>query len=246
MFLYPKNLTSCVSYLYWYSPSISLPLRMPFLEGYIVGLALVILVGPVLFTLLQITLQFGVKSGLAVAFGIFVSDVLCVVLCAFGAAKWLREPDNFFYFGLLGGVLLILFGLTFLLKPAKNFEQPLQISKRDYLTFFTKGFLVNFVNPFVFLVWISIIGMAAAKHGFNQILAVYMTGALLGILTTDSLKALFADRLKRILKPTFLGKFYRIVGLCLLLFGVFLIYRSYFQSQSALDIQTIYNVVLIL
>jgi len=200
---------------------------MPLLEGYIVGLALIVLIGPVFFTLLQITLQFGVRSGLIVAFGIVVSDVIAVLLCAFGAAPYLQNPDYLFYFGLIGGVLLISFGASFILKPTLQFSQDISLKNKDYIGFFIKGFLVNFVNPFVFLVWISIIGLGTKKFGFNNSLALYMTGALLGIWTTDTLKALFAHRIQGFLKPDILSKLYRLIGFLLVGFGVRMIYQTY-------------------
>lgn len=199
---------------------------MPFIKGYLLGLALIVLVGPVVFTLLQITLQHGVKAGLTVAWGIFMSDVIAVLLCAFGAAQFLDDPTYFFYFGLLGGVLLISFGIYYLLISPKALDRKVVLNKTDYFSFFWKGFLVNFVNPFVFLVWLGIIGVATSTYGFNQNLAWYMAGALLGILTTDSIKAIFANRIQPLLNPAFLLKFYRLAGVALFLFGIRMIWRS--------------------
>ncbi|MGB1204976.1 MAG: LysE family translocator [Chitinophagales bacterium] len=200
---------------------------MIFLEGYLVGLGLILLIGPVFFTLLQSTLQYDYKSGLAVALGIFVSDVMCVLLCSFGAAPLLEQNHNQLIFSCLGAVILFGFGLKFLLKPSLNFETSLQLKATDYINFFIKGFLVNFVNPFVFIVWIGIIGLASAKYNTNQTLGVYLTGVLLGILTTDTLKALFAHNIKILLQPKYLQILYRIVAICLLGFGFRLLYVAY-------------------
>ena len=181
---------------------------MMFLEGYLVGLGLILLIGPVFFTLLQSTLQYDYKSGLAVAWGIFVSDVVCVLLCSYGAAPLLEQKHNQLIFSCLGAVILFGFGLKFLIKPSLNFETSLQLKATDYVGFFAKGFLVNFVNPFVFLVWISIIGMATTKYELQQQVNIYLIGVLLGILTTDTLKALFAHNIKILLEPKYLQILY--------------------------------------
>ena len=199
---------------------------MAFFEGYVIGLALIVFIGPVFFNLLKSTLQYGIVSGLWVAFGIFISDVVCVLLCAFGAAAFFKNQNNQFLIGTIGGVILILLGFKYLLFPMiKTKEEKLTLNTSDYFGFFAKGFLVNFVNPFVFLVWLGIIKMASIKYGgFNQDLGLYLSGALLGILTTDSAKAFFANRLKVLLNPDFLCWVYRSIGVLLIGFGCRMIY----------------------
>ncbi len=199
---------------------------MVFLEGYALGLALIVFIGPVFFTLLKSTLQYGVLSGLWVALGIFISDVVCVLFCTFGAAAFFKDQDNQFWIGIIGGLLLIGMGLKYLLFPTLTKQDTqLNLKASDYLGFFAKGFLVNFVNPFVFLVWIGIIKMASVKYGgFNQDLGIYLTGALLGILTTDSAKAFFGHRLKVFLNPNFLRWVYRSIGVLLIVFGIRMMY----------------------
>ncbi len=199
---------------------------MVFLKGYLVGLALIILVGPVFFTLLQSTLQYNYKSGLAVALGIFISDIICVLLCSFGAASFFNTRENQVIIGLLGAFILIGFGLNYLLRPPQTQEINLSLSSSDYVGFFAKGFLVNFVNPFVFLVWLGIIANAATTYGYTYILAIYLTGALLGILTTDSLKAIFAHKIKPFLQVKHFQYLYRIIGVLLLVFGIRFLYFS--------------------
>ena len=122
---------------------------MIFLEGYLVGLGLILLIGPVFFTLLQSTLQYDYKSGLAVALGIFVSDVICVLLCSLGVAPLLEQSHNQLIFSCLGAIMLFGFGLTFLLKPVLDFKTTLKLKATDYVSFFAKGFLVNFVNQVI-------------------------------------------------------------------------------------------------
>ncbi len=198
---------------------------MAFLEGYLVGLGLVVLIGPVFFTLLSATLQQGQNAGLAVALGIFVSDIICVLLCSFGWSAFFQNTSNQYYIGLVGAALLISFGFGYILRPTPSIEQPYALKASNYASHFTKGFLVNFVNPFVFLVWLSIIGMASGKYGFSRQLAAFLTAALLGILTTDSLKALFANHIKRFLTPKVFRIIHKSIGWILLAFGLTMLYR---------------------
>ncbi len=195
------------------------------ISGYLTGLALIIFIGPVFFTLLKSALQYGFKAGFTVAVGIFISDVIAVALCLLGVASFIESPENKFYVGLAGAVIAITLGIRYLIKPALPKAKVLTLKSTDYVGFFVKGFLVNFVNPFVFVVWIVIINEAAGRFGEGTDLLVYLSAALLGILTTDSLKALFAHKLSLILKPGFLSRVYRLIGLILIVFGVVMIVR---------------------
>lgn len=198
---------------------------MPLIEGFIVGLGLVILIGPVLFTLLQITLQHGRRAGLTVAFGIFISDVIAVALCVWGAARFFKNVENQFYIGLVGAIILVSLGIIYIVKPKTNFGEKVELKSTDWFTFFMKGFLINFVNPFVFVVWLGIIAVANAKYGYSAELALYLTGTLLAILFLDTSKAFLAGYIKNLLKPEILLKLYRIIGVVLIIFGIALFIR---------------------
>lgn len=196
---------------------------MPLLEGYAAGLALVVLIGPVLFVLLQSTLERGKSHGFAVAIGIFVSDILAVLLCSLGAAAFLDDPVVQPWLALAGAALVLTLGLRYVLAPAVRFDASKSLTAVSWMGSFTKGFLVNFVNPFVFMVWLGIIGAAGARHGYDGDLAWFMTGAVLGVFTLDSLKVLLAHRLRPLLQPRALRIAFRVSGVLLVGFGLRLI-----------------------
>lgn len=209
---------------------------MAFFEGYLWGLAMVVFIGPVFFTLLHGAFQYGFKSGFAVAFGIFVSDIVAVAVCYMGAGtaeKFFTNPSNQFYIALLGAAILLGMGIKYVIKPSLNTDAEIELKTSDYLNFFIKGFIVNFVNPFVFVVWISLIGYESSKYGFGPQLIIFLTAALLGILTTDTLKAAFAHKIKSLLKPQFLLWTYRVIGGILVVFGCRLLYYAFFGDFSS-------------
>ena len=117
---------------------------MAFWQGFLVGLSMIIFIGPVFFTLLQAAFQFGFKSGWAVAWGIIVSDVVCVVLCKMGAAVLLENKQYVWYFGIAGVILLLGMGLNYLLNPNLTKKKAIEVTPSDYVGYFLKGFFVNF------------------------------------------------------------------------------------------------------
>lgn len=198
---------------------------------------MVVFLGPVFFTLLESTLQSGFRSGFAVAVGIFISDLVAVLLLGFGAAGFFENPQNQFALALAGAAILIGLGIRYIVKPAVGASSfRFQVRGTNYFTFFLKGFLVNFINPFVFLIWLGIIGFASAEYGTGSSLAVFLGSALLGILTTDTLKAALAQYIKTLLQPKFMTFAYRIIGVILLGFGVRMLTLALMHRDSGLAI----------
>lgn len=192
---------------------------MPFIEGFIVGLAMVVFVGPVLFTIVQISLEKGVLAGLMVALGVFISDVVCVIICYYGSNSFISNSTNDLWISILGTVILFSIGLKYIIKPNLNINT---VSKPSVITLassFSKGFLVNFVNPFVFAVWIAVIGIAKKDYQETD-LWIYLFAATLAVLITDSLKVILAQKLKPLLNPKNLAITYRIIGVVLIIFGI--------------------------
>ncbi len=86
---------------------------------------------------------------------------------------------------------------------------------------------MNFVNPFVFLVWIYVIGLAEVRFGEGIDLWVFLGAALLAILLVDSTKVLFAHRIKKLIQPKFLMRAYQVIGVVMVGFGVRLLWFAF-------------------
>lgn len=191
---------------------------MPFLEGLGYGLATVLLIGPVFFTLLRGALDHGAKGGAAVALGIIASDMVIVVICLSGSVlvkgHWSTGP----WMALLAGLILLALGVRYISLPAVGLERRARAFRGTAVSLFTAGFLVNFVNPFVFAVWIAAVLHATQAHGVERI--VFLTGMFVGILTTDLAKAWMAPRLRQVLTPIALKRTYLVIGLVMVGFSI--------------------------
>ncbi|MFT7591406.1 MAG: threonine/homoserine/homoserine lactone efflux protein [bacterium] len=201
---------------------------MALFEGLLLGLAMMLFIGPVFFYLLQISLEHGTKSGISAAIGIVVSDASVIILCYFWASKLFKNESkqNELWLAIIGGIVLVVFGLGYIFKPKLPANKPISIKKIDYATFFTKAFLINFVNPFVFVVWIAMIGSAKLAYDTEQEVVIFLCAALFGIITTDSLKVYGSKYLKRIIEPHFLIKLYKGIGILLIVFSLRLFYHA--------------------
>ena len=203
---------------------------MAFLKGYLFGLSLVIFVGPVFFTLLKSALNYGTRAGLATASGIILSDIAAVAICYTSSIAFFQSSHTQFWIALAGALILMGLGIRYIFKPKLDTGEALTFSSFQYFTFFTKGFLVNFVNPFVFLVWLGIITFAKAEYLDAYQLGAFLAAVLSGILTTDVLKVLFAQKLKPFIQPHLLVKIYKIIGVILLVFASRLLWFAFLQK----------------
>jgi len=191
-----------------------------FLEGYGWGLAMIIFIGPVVFTLLKNTIDKGRTAGIMVASGIIISDVVVVLICLAGAINFLEKSVTQYWIALAGTVILLIMGLKYFLRPQVPKESKERIKGKDKLASFTGGFLVNFVNPFVFLVWIWFIFYAEEEYGNEGANYLFLTALLLGIFTQDLLKVLFAEKIKPFLQPKRLKIIYKVMGVIMVLFAI--------------------------
>ena len=198
---------------------------MAIVYGFLVGLSMVVFVGPVFFTLLKSTLDYGIKAGMAVAFGIIISDIICIVLCWVGASYFeINHTANYKYLSGVGCVVLFGIGFSYLFTKKMDCLVSVGISSLDFAKFFVKGFFVNFLNPFVFFVWLGILGWIKSTYDSEIEQYLYLSAALAGIFTTDTLKVIFAGRIKKYTQPHILIWVYRSFGLILIGFGIRLLW----------------------
>lgn len=196
-----------------------------FIEGYLIGLSLVVLIGPVLFVLVNTTLEGGLKSGLAVALGIFLSDIIAVAICLEGSAHLSPSALSMRALSIGGAILTLSLGTRYLLSAPPVFEK--RERKVHIIGLYKpliRGFAVNFINPFVFLVWMGIIAFAKERTAESGALIIYLFATLLGILSLDVSKAVFAERLLPTLAPKRLGDIMKGSGAILILFGLRLLF----------------------
>lgn len=202
-------------------------------QGIVLGFTVAVMLGPAFFTLIQTSIHRGFKSGVLLAFGIFLSDLTVVVLCALGASQVVYEPNQKMLLGVVGGVILILFGaFTFTRKVniATDHTKVL-IKVPKPFTFVAKGFFLNFANPFIWVFWIGVVGVVSSTYSERfELMVIFLIGTLGTILATDVIKSFVANKIKRILKPHFMIWLNRFVGISLIVFGVLLMLRVLFDS----------------
>jgi threonine/homoserine/homoserine lactone efflux protein len=185
-------------------------------KGLALGMALCLGVGPAFFALIQTSLHHGVKSGVALAIGIFISDVTCVVFAYMGISQFLMNPLHKTLIGIVGGCILVLFGTYILLqKQPRNRmnDESLDVKSPHFVLVMVKGFFLNLLNPVVILLWVTWLGVVSSTKDFTRIhVFIFFGTTLLTVVSTDILKVVSADRIKKFINPTVLIWINRTVG----------------------------------
>lgn len=183
--------------------------------------------GPVFFSLLQTGIQKGFRSGAFMAGGIALSDLMYAFVCQLGLSQIVKQFES--NIAIVGGLIAIGFGIaTFIKKVQMDVPEVGLIPQRvGTFRFITKGFLLNSLNPTVFLFWIGMASVASSKIETSPAEAyIFLAGIISILFSSDLLKVFFARRISNYLSNHTLNWMNKIVGVCLAGFGVWLIYSA--------------------
>lgn len=202
---------------------------MEILFGILCGLVLSLFfsVGPAFFGLLQNSINYGFRRGVAFEVGVNASDVLIVSLMLtllknVDVGTVVRNP----WVASIGGAAVIALGIVSLLRaPAKREGKQMIFSGVPRLReLAAQGFALNFCNPTVWLYWISLVTFLSAEMGLSTgdrwafFISLLLTELMVGVL-----KCRLASLLQRVMSPTVMRFVSKVVGVVLIGVGVFLI-----------------------
>ncbi len=192
------------------------------INGFLFGLLLCALIGPVFFALIQNSIEKGFSSGIFMAIGIALSDSFYIVITYLGVSQLVNNPSFNMWLGGIGGLIMLSFGVIYLFKPvpAKGLKKSHQ-EQTKWFKQIMKGFLLNGINPFVLFFWLGIISKVTLDFGYSDSQAVTFFIVLIStVFLSDVLKSYFATKLSQIVTPRFMKIMNRVVGIALILFSV--------------------------
>ncbi|MBQ3354623.1 MAG: LysE family transporter [Bacteroidales bacterium] len=214
-------------------------------DAIVLGLTLSIVFGfgPAFITLIQTSIHRGFRSAAWFSFGVFLNDLLMVSLCVLTSIQVVAEGDKeMFFFSLGAGIILILFGIFTYTRKVKedNFkgikertdeiidENKERFKKDDdtpkWFVFVGKGFVLNILNPFVWIFWFSTVAVTAGSMGGNKLKLMIFFGIVLATcLSCDILKAKGASFLKQFFNAKRIRIMNNVIGVGLVLFGLYFI-----------------------
>ncbi len=205
------------------------------LKGVITGFVLSVLIGPVFFMLLEISIRKGVRAALSFDLGVLLSDLIYIVIAIifYGELDKLTSGENKYLIQLGGGIVFVIFGLFILMKKPKSGideENEKDVQTKDYLMLGLKGFLLNFANPAVVFYWLSVIALGAKGETNNSLskehLYLYISLILITFFSIDVLKIVGAKKLRPFITDKVLLGLNRLTGIIILITGVILVIKG--------------------
>lgn len=201
-----------------------------FLQAIPIALAISVAPGAAFLGIIQTSLNNGFKAGIFFALGIAFSDMILIGLCLWGTANIMQNETAKLLFSILGGLILIGYGLVTFFnrkRPVKTRHQDevLNDPRGNRLGRFKypiQGFAFNITNPFVWILWLGI----APYSGPNINLQVlFFACILLTIFCIDMLKSFFAGKLKKAITHEVAFVINRVVGVVFCILGIAMIVR---------------------
>jgi threonine/homoserine/homoserine lactone efflux protein len=193
------------------------------LKGLASGIVLAFLVGPVFFTIIQTSIERGFRSGFFVAVGVSLSDAMYISIAYLGIYQFFDRDDYRIYLAYIGGVVLLLFGLYYLIIKTRKLKLYTvdNLPARSPFRLFLKGFVINGLSPVVLLFWVSTVGVATTEFGYDSPSEAvpYFATIVATVFITDLIKAKLADRLRLVITPKFIRTLNIVVGLVMVIFG---------------------------
>ena len=183
----------------------------PIFKGLLLGLILSISLGPVIFAILKQSITNGRKAGYIFVAGVSTSDIALLLIANIFTSIFLLVLDHKAFIAMAGAGFLLLLGLyTLFFKKIKiEYDEKGEekvFRKRDYLGIYISGFLMNTLNPSVFIFWFAwtaAIGASAAETNnpvqykflvFATCLVVLLLSDLIKVALTSTLRPTLTEK----------------------------------------------------
>ena len=198
-------------------------------------LSLVVNIGPAFITLVQTSIHRGFRSAAWFVTGVMLNDAMIVSLCILTSVQIVMRSSFEAALACIGaGLRLFLFGVFTYRRKVEGQEERIEQRTQEIMkehsdkpagfVFLGKGFVLNLLNPAIWVFWFSAVAMVAGNMGGNKVSTLVFFVIILG--TTwilELLKAWGAARLKKFFNPERTVVMNHITGIILMVFGAYFI-----------------------
>jgi threonine/homoserine/homoserine lactone efflux protein len=191
--------------------------------------------GPAFFALINTGIKHGYKTGSLLAVGVVCSDLLVclliILLVHLGASNFIQDEKSQRFMGIIAGIVLIVFGAFHFRQPLPTSTESAAISAPSGLYMITKGFLLNSLNPAVWLLWLANVAAVSKTMKYSIVKMIIYFSVTLGIvLLVEMAKVAASEKLKKVLTPKLMYLINSVTVILLIIFGLVLIYNHYFEQ----------------
>ncbi len=198
------------------------------IQGILTGLVLSIYVGATFFTIMETSIRRGPKAAFILNIGVWFSDIAYILLAYYGAAELMQPFAENLWVKVVAGIVFLIFGLSYFLRKPNETVKPLTNNKKGIAVLFFKGFAINSLNPSVFIFWFGTMVMVVSNFQLSGKEIFYYFATVVGtVMIVDAIKVLSATQLRRLINDLLMSRLFRVTGVILMVFGLFLIVKAF-------------------
>ena len=204
------------------------------------GIFLSFMIGPVFFILLETSIIKGFRAALVFDLGVVLGDIVFIGIAYLGSYRLIQSLKDQPALFIFGGVLMVAYGIiSFIqLKKEEKINTDIidrEIVKKNYLSLFIKGFLLNIINIGVLGFWLAIIISVGPKLEMQTSrMITFFISVVITYLFIDCIKILLAKQLKTKLTPVNILKIKKGISIVMMVFGMVLITQGWFPEEKAM------------
>ena len=202
------------------------------------GIFLSFMIGPVFFILLETSIIKGFRAALVFDLGVVLGDIVFIGIAYLGSYRLIQSLKDQPALFIFGGVLMVAYGIISFIQLKK--EEKIntdsidrEIVKKNYLSLFIKGFLLNIINIGVLGFWLAIIISVGPKLEMQTSrMMTFFISVVGSYLFIDCIKILLAKQLKTKLTPVNILKIKKGISIVMMVFGMVLITQGWFPKEK--------------
>ena len=139
-----------------------------FQKGLFTGLFLQLAVGPVFFFITSLTAQKGFLNGAAGVLAVTAVDYFYIILSIFGIGKILEKKRAKNVFGIIGAIVLVIFGLIILKEAVYNTTVNANYNSLNLFSSFMSVLLLTLSSPMTIIFFTSIFATKAIENKLTK------------------------------------------------------------------------------
>lgn len=193
-------------------------------RGLMTGFILSLMLGTVFFSLIRNSITYGHKTGIYIALGVVICDVIFITLALLSQpfADFLNLYKRPISIG--GGVLLSIMGIWMFIKSNPKIQEGKELKAGNALYYIGNGFLLNALNPVNFFSWLVVSSYLTIEYDYTLAdKSIFFMACLLSIFIAETGIAASASKLRRWVTPIVLKRINQISALVFIGFGLKLI-----------------------
>ncbi|MBT7574512.1 LysE family transporter [Flavobacteriaceae bacterium] len=207
-----------------------------FLPAIFLGIILSFTIGPVFFTILEISVSKGFKAAVFFNIGVVFSEIVFFAIAYASTSSLLESIQENPSWKVLGGVLLSFYAGITLLSMYQNKDDVDQYSfnpkseSPNVIKNMIRGFLLNIINFAVLVFWILVVANYGPGFQDTDYKMVMFFLAIVGTyFSIDLGKIYLAQQLKNYLTKEIIVKIKLAVNVIILIIGLVLIFKGFLE-----------------